>query len=83
MDLLPVDGLYLQVKAGKTITMATLLDGLDAARRGAAPSHGLGAVVLEYHRAPRHSRTVICFDAAEYADWHGYDRRDAGEDQIG
>jgi hypothetical protein len=75
VDLLPIDGLYLQVKAGKTLTMATLIDGLDAARRGALPSHGLGGCVLEYHRAPR-TRTLICFDAVEYAAWNGYGKKD-------
>lgn len=73
VDLLPLaDGLHIQVKAGASMPIATIIDGLDAARRGALPSKGLGAAVVEYHRAPRHNRTLICFDAAEYAAWHGY-----------
>lgn len=79
VDLKPLaDGLHIQVKAGGSMPIATIIDGLDAARRGATDSKGLGACVVEYHRAPR-NRTIICFDAAEYAAWHGYS---SAEDEL-
>ena len=73
VDLRPLaDGLTIQVKAGKAMPISTIIDGLDAARAGALAFTGLGAVVVEYHRPPRHNRTIICFDAAEFCAWNGY-----------
>lgn len=76
-DLFPLDdGLHFQVKAGSAITMATIIDGLDAARIGAASRVGLGCCVVEYHRSPR-NRTLIVFDAKDYVEWCGYGTRTA------
>ena len=37
IDLLPVDGMYIQVKGGKAVTTAVMRDGMAKARAAAAP----------------------------------------------
>lgn len=64
----------MQVKAGATLTIATILDGLDSARAAALKGNNLGACHVEYHRAgKREHRSIIVFDAREYARWNGMD----------
>lgn len=69
-------GYFVQVKSGATITLGTIFDGLASARVAALPSHGLGAVHVEYGRGGR-LRHLICFDAIEWAAWHGIGKEDA------
>lgn len=73
LDLAPFAGMCVQVKAGGTIPLATIIDGLDTARRYANLNHGLGACHVEYRRkGAREHRKFIVFDAAEWAEWNGY-----------
>lgn len=71
LDLFEFDGHFVQVKSGGTITLSTIFDGLASARAAALPSHGLGAVHVEYGRGGK-LRHLICFDPAEWAAYHGY-----------
>lgn len=65
-------GILVQVKAGATVTLATIIDGLDSARRAAVAGHNLGACHVEYHRAgKRQHRTLIVFEARDWAEWNG------------
>ena len=72
IDLLPVDGMYIQVKGGKAVVTAIMRDALAKARAAAAsvPS-GLPCVYLVDARSTRREDWV-CFPAKEFAAWHGY-----------
>ncbi len=71
IDLLPVDGMYIQVKGGKAVTTAVMRDGMAKARAAAALHDGLPCVYLVDARGTRLEEWV-CFPAKEFAAWHGY-----------
>lgn len=78
IDLLPVDGMYIQVKGGKAVTTAVMRDGMAKARAAAALHDGLPCVYLVDARGARLDDWV-CFPAKAFAAWHGYATEDASE----
>jgi hypothetical protein len=71
LDLIPIDGMYIQVKGGKTVVTAIMRDALAKARAAAAAHNGLPAVAIEDRRGPRYQRW-ICFPFEEWCAWNGY-----------
>jgi hypothetical protein len=71
IDLIPLDGMCIQVKGGATVVSAVMREAFAKARAGAAKHKGLAAVALEDRRGSPHKR-YICFELEEWAAWNGY-----------
>jgi len=70
VDLLPLDGIQIQVKGGATCVTAIMRAALASAR-SACKTGELPAVYLIDTRAARNEHW-ICFPAKAWADWCGY-----------
>ncbi len=69
LDLIPRDGMVVQVKSGKRIVTAIARQALDDARSNAPDGH-IGAVVL-YDRSGPRIRKFIMFELVEFHDMIG------------
>ncbi|MDE2105801.1 MAG: hypothetical protein KGL39_51735 [Patescibacteria group bacterium] len=70
VDLIPVDGMQIQVKGGATVVTSIMRTALASAR-SACKTGELPAVYLIDTRNTRNQHW-ICFPAKEWAAYHGY-----------
>lgn len=71
IDLIPLNGMYVQVKGGKAVVTEVMRKALVSARLEANKHHGLPAVFLCDARGGPIT-DWICFPAKDWADWHGF-----------